>query len=222
MSRPQLYAHPFSSYCQKALTALYENDTPFDLRLLAVGDDAAMAELEALWPLRKFPVLQDGERVVVEATAIIEHLAVHHPGPSRLIPDDPAAAVEVRMLDRVFDLYVSNAQQKFVIDSFREPGQRDPAGVEDARRTLMITYAWLDRRLQDREWAAGGDFSLADCAAGPALFYADWTVPIPDGHEALLAYRARLLQRPSFARCIEEARPYRPFFPLPVPERGRD
>ena len=126
------------------------------------------------------------------------------------------------MLDRGFDLYVSNAQQKFVIDSFREQGQRDPAGVEDARRTLMTTYAWLDRRLQDREWAAGGDFSLADCAAGPALFYADWTVPIPDAHEALLAYRARLLQRPSFARCIEEARPYRPFFPLPVPERGRD
>lgn len=219
MSAPRLYAHPFSSYCQKALIALYENDTPFELRLLAVGDDDAIAELKALWPLGKFPVLKDGERVVAEATAIIEHLGVHHPGRSRLIPDDPAAAVEVRMLDRIFDLYVSNQQQKFVIDSFREDGRRDPAGVEDARRTLLTAYAWLDQRLQGREWAVG-EFSLADCAAAPALFYADWTVPIPDGHEALLAYRARLLERPSFARCVEEARPYRHFFPLSVPDRG--
>lgn len=222
MSAPRLYAHPFSSYCQKALIALYENDTPFELRLLAVGDDAMMAELKALWPLGKFPVLHDGDRVVPEATAIIEHLAVFHPGPVRLIPADPAQAAEVRLLDRIFDLYISNPQQKFVLDSFRGEGLRDPAGVEHARRTLTTTYAWLDRRLQGRTWAAGGDFSLADCAAGPALFYADWTVPIPDEHAALLAYRARLLERPSFARCVEEARPYRAFFPLPVPERGRD
>lgn len=218
----KLYAHPFSSYCQKALTALYENATPFELRMLAVGDQAAFAELEALWPLRKFPVLKDGETVVVEATAIIEHLNAFHPGPTRLIPDDPALAVETRMLDRIFDLYVSNQQQKFVVDAFREAGQKDPAGVEDARRILTTTYAWLDRRMRDRTWAVGETFTLADCAAAPALFYADWTVPIPDDHTALLAYRARLLERPAFARCVDEGRPYRPFFPLPVPERGRD
>lgn len=217
--KPILYAHPFSSYCQKALIALYENDTPFELRRLEVGDEAVMAELRSLWPLGKFPTLKDGETVVVEATAIIEHLAVHRPGPVRLIPDDPAAAVEARMMDRIFDNYVSNTQTKFVIDSIRPVGERDPAGVAEAGRTLDTIYAWLDQRMAGREWAVGDAFSLSDCAAAPALFYADWTRPIPDRFGALKAYRARLLKRPSFARCVEDARPYRPLFPLPVPDR---
>ncbi len=213
----KLYAHPFSSYCQKALISLYENDTPFAFRLLE--DEAAFAELAALWPVRKFPVLQDGERTVVEATAIIEHLAVHHPSPVRLIPDDPAAAVEVRMMDRVFDHYISSPQQKLVADALRPEGDRDPYGVAEAKRMLETAYAWLDERLAGREWATQHGFSLADCAAAPALFYADWSHPIEDRFATLKAYRVRLLARPSMARAVDEARPYRAYFPLGAPDR---
>jgi glutathione S-transferase len=213
----KLYAHPFSSFCQKALIALYENDTPFAFRLLE--GKAAFAELTALWPLRKFPVLQDGDRTVVEATAIVEHLAVHHPGPLRLIPDDPAAAVEVRMMDRVFDHYVSSPQQKLVAGALRPEGDRDPYGVAEAKRMLETAYAWLDERLAGREWATDHGFSLADCAAAPALFYADWSHPIADRFATLKAYRARLLARPSMARAVDEARPYRSYFPLGAPDR---
>ncbi|MNE07367.1 Stringent starvation protein A [compost metagenome] len=213
----KLYAHPFSSFCQKALIALYENETPFEFRLLE--GEAAFAELTALWPVRKFPVLQDGDRTVVEATAIIEHLAVHHPGPVRLIPDDPAAAVEVRMMDRVFDHYVSSSQQKLVADALRPEGDRDPYGVAEAKRMLDSAYAWLDERLAGREWATEHGFSLADCAAAPALFYADWSHPIEDRFKTLKAYRARLLARPSMARAVDEARPYRAYFPLGAPDR---
>lgn len=213
----KLYAHPFSSFCQKALIALYENDTPFAFRLLE--GKAAFAELTALWPLRKFPVLQDGDRTVVEATAIVEHLAVHHPGPVRLIPDDPAAAVEVRMMDRVFDHYVSSPQRKLVAGALRPEGDRDPYGVAEAKRMLETAYAWLDERLAGREWATDHGFSLADCAAAPALFYADWSHPIADRFATLKAYRARLLARPSMARAVDEARPYRSYFPLGAPDR---
>lgn len=213
----KLHAHPFSSYCQKVITALYENDTPFELKMLA--DEASMAELARLWPLKRFPVLEDGDQVVVEATAIIEHLAVHHRGPVRLIPADPTAAVQVRMMDRVFDNYVSNTQAKFVFDAIRAEADRDPYGVAEARAMLDATYAWLDARMEGREWATPHGFSLADCAAAPALFYADWTHPIPDRFGALKAYRARLLARPSFARAMDEARPYRQLFPLGVPDR---
>ena len=213
----QLYAHPFSSFCQKALIALYENDTPFAFELLE--GEAAFAELTALWPVRKFPVLQDGERTVVEATGIIEHLAVHHPGPVRLIPADPADAVEVRMMDRVFDHYVSSPQQKLVADALRPEGDRDPYGVAEAKRMLATAYAWLDERLAGREWATDHGFSLADCAAAPALFYADWSHPIDDRFATLKAYRARLLARPSMARAVDEARPYRSYFPLGAPDR---
>lgn len=213
----KLYAHPFSSYCQKSLIALYENDTPFAFRLLE--GEGAFAELTALWPIRKFPVLQDGDRTVVEATAIIEHLAVHHPGPVRMIPDDPAAAVEVRMMDRVFDHYVSTPQQKLVADALRPEGDRDPYGVAEAKRMLDTAYAWLDERLAGREWATEHGFSLADCAAAPTLFYADWSHPIEDRFATLKAYGARLLARPSMARAVDEARPYRAYFPLGAPDR---
>lgn len=213
----KLYAHPFSSYCQKALIALYENDTPFQFRLLE--DEASFAELEALWPIGKFPVLQDGKQSVFEATSIIEHLAVHHPGPVRLIPDDPAAAVEVRMMDRVFDNYVSTPQQKLVADVLRPEADRDPYGVAEAKRLLETTYAWLDGRLAGREWATDHGFGLADCAAAPALFYADWSHRIDARFETLRAYRARLLARPSVTRAVDEARPYRAYFPLGAPDR---
>lgn len=213
---PALYAHPFSSYSQKVLVALYENDTPFEYRKL---DEAGhMDELAALWPLKRFPVLRDGDRTVIEATTIIEHLAVHHPGPVALIPPDPARAVEVRMLDRFFDNYISTPQQKVVFDALRTGDARDPSGVTEARRGLDAAYAWLERWMAGRHWAAGDAFSLADCAAAPFLFYAHWTQPIADAFANVHAYRERLLARPSFARAVEEARPYRQFFPLKVAE----
>ena len=213
-----LFAHPFSSYCQKALVALYENATPFTYRLLDPNDPATFAEFAGLWPLKRFPLLLDGDRPVAEATVIVEHLALHHPGPVRLLPADPAAALEVRFLDRFFDNYVQTPMQKIVLDALRGPEERDPRGVADARALLDTAYAWLERHLTGRDWAAGA-FGLADCAAAPALFYADWAHSIGEAYPAVRAYRARLNARPSFARAIEEARPYRGFFPLGAPDR---
>jgi glutathione S-transferase len=215
----QFFGHPFSSYCQKALIALYENDTPFVFRLLAPDQAENREAFARLWPIGKFPVLLDGERMVPEASIIIEHLQIRHPGSVRLIPDDPAAALEVRMLDRFFDNYVMTPQGKCVADALRAPEARDAQGVADARRQLDTAYAWLDQHMAGRVWAAGEDFSLADAAAAPALFYADWTHAIAPEFANLRAYRARLLARPSFARAVDEARPYRAFFPLGAPDR---
>jgi glutathione S-transferase len=212
-----LYAHPFSSYCQKVLTALYENGTAFAYRKLE--DAESMAELEKLWPLRRFPVLVDGDRTVLEASVIIEYLELHHPGRVRLLPADPRAALEVRMMDRFFDNYVSTPQQRIVFDRLRPEAARDAYGVEEARRSLVTAYGWLDDIMAQREWAAGGSFSLADCAAAPFLFYADWTHSIDAKFGHVHAYRRRLLARPSFARAVDEARPYRSLFPLGAPNR---
>ena len=215
----KLYAHPFSSYCQKVLMALHENGTPFELRQLDFDDTAMIEEWAALWPLRRMPVLRDGERAVMEATIIIEHLDRNHPGPVRFLPTAPDAALEVRMLDRVFDNYVMTPMQKIVFDRIRPADGRDPLGVADAEALLDRSYRWLDGHLAGREWVAGDGFSLADCAAAPALFYADWVRPIDPAFAHLRAYRARLLRRPSFARAVEEARPYRGLFPGGAPDR---
>jgi glutathione S-transferase len=215
----QLFFHPFSSYSQKALIALYENDTPFTPRVLSPDDPATGAEFARRWPLKRFPILVDGERTILEATAVIEYLEALHPGPVRLIPSDPLAAIDVRMMDRVFDNYVSTPQQRVVHDALRQPEARDAQGVAEARALLETSYAWLDQRMADREWAAHDAFSLADCAAAPALFYADWTHPIDSRFTHLLAYRARLLARPSFARAVDAARPFRPYFPLGAPDK---
>jgi len=214
---PKLYAHPFSSYCQKVLVALYENETSFEYRSLA--DDGAMAELEALWPMKRFPLLVDAGRTVIEASTIIEHLQLYHPGPVRLLPEDAKPALEVRMMDRFFDNYISTPQQKIVLNAIRDETRRDSQGVSDARAMLETGYAWLERVMADREWAAGEYFSLADCGAAPFLFYADWTHPIDKRYTNVHAYRERLLARPSFARAVDEARPYRHFFPLGAPDR---
>ena len=214
---PRLYAHPFSSYCQKVLVALYETGTPFEYRHLEAP--GASEELAALWPMKRFPVLVDGGRTVIEATCIVEYLQLHHPGAVRLIPEDPDAALQVRMLDRFFDNYVSTPQQKFTFDALRPEAQRDPYGVEEARRMLETSYAWLDRHMADREWAATDDFSLADCGAAPFLFYADWTHPIDARYPNVRAYRQRLLSLPSVMRAVDEARPYRSYFPLGAPDR---
>lgn len=213
------YGHPFSSYCQKALIALYENDTPFDFRVLGPEDPAAGEELAALWPMKRFPVLVDRGRTVIESSIIIEHLMLHHPGPVRLIPEDPQAALEVRFLDRFIDNYVMTPQQKLVFDMLRPEAERDARGVADARAMLETAYAWLENHMAGRRWAAGDAFSLADCAAGPALFYADWSHAIDDRFPAVKAYRARLNARPSFAKAIDGGRPYRAFFPLGAPDR---
>lgn len=218
-SRPVLYAHPFSSYSQKALTALYENGTPFEFRLLEGSDTPVMKEFEALWPIRRFPILVDAGRTVLEASTIVEYLDLYHPGPVRLVPEDARAALEVRMMDRFFDNYVSTPQQKIVFDSLREEAERDGRSVAEARAMLDTAYAWLDHLMGERTWAAGDSFSLADCAAAPFLFYADWTHPIGDAFANVKAYRRRLLARPSFARAVDEARPYRSYFPLGAPDR---
>lgn len=215
----QLYFHPFSSYCQKALVALYENAIPFEPQLLEGPDSPASRRLATLWPMKRFPVLVDGERSVVEASCIVEYLGLRMPGPVRLIPDDAQAALEVRMMDRFFDNYVATPQQKIVSDTFRPEAARDAHGVRQAREMLDTAYGWLDSVMARREWAAGDDFSLADCGAAPFLFYADWTHPIGQAHPNVAAYRRRLLARPSFARAVDEARPYRGLFPLGAPDR---
>jgi glutathione S-transferase len=215
----QLYAHPFSSYCQKVLIALYENATPFEFRMLTFGDAEAAAEHERLWPLRRMPVLADDGRVVVEASIIVEYLDLRHRGPVRLVPDDRDAALDVRMLDRFFDNYVMTPMQRIVFDHIRAPEERDPRGVAEARQLLDVAYRWLDGAIAGREWAAGPLFGLADCAAAPALFYADWVHPIGETLANVRAYRRRLLARPSFARAVDEARPYRRFFPPGAPDR---
>ncbi len=216
---PILYAHPFSSYCQKVLVALYENGTPFEWRLLSPDHPQVLQDWAALWPLKRMPVLVDAGRTVIEASIIIEHLGLEHPGPVPLLPAAPRAALEVRTLDRFFDNYISTPQQRIVFESLRPEDQRDPHGVTQARTQLDSAYAWLDQWLDGRTWAAGDGFSLADCGAAPFLFYADWTHRIDPSFARVIAYRQRLLARPSFARAVDEARPYRPLFPLGAPDR---
>ena len=214
-----LYAHPFSSYCQKALIALFENATPYDLRLLEFGDAGIMAEFEALWPIKRMPVLVDGDRTVMESSVIIEYLQSHHPGPVRLIPQDTDNALEARFMDRLFDNYVMTPMQRIVFNAIRPPERRDPQAEDVAGALLDTSYRWLDARMAGRSWACGDDFTLADCAAAPSLFYADWVHPIGEAFRHVRAYRERLLARPSVARAVDDARPYRPLFPLGAPDR---
>jgi len=209
-----LYLHPLSSYVQKAKTAFYEKGIEFEPKMLD-GSDPVAREFGALWPVGRFPVLDDDGTLVFEATSIIDYLDARFPDTRRLVPEDPMMAVEVRMWDRFFDNYVSYPQQRMVYTAIgREPDD----GQDGTRWKAMFdtAYALLDKRMADRAWVAG-DFSLADCAAAPALLYADWTYPIPARFEALCTYRARLLARPSYARALDEARPYRHMFPLGAP-----
>lgn len=212
-----LYAHPFSSYCQKVLMALWENDTPFAYRHLE--DPGVAQELADLWPIGKFPILVDNGRTVVETSIIIEHLDQTYPGPTRFIPDDDPAAMEVRLLDRFFDQYLMNVATGPVGEALRPTPDRLTEEKDRAKTRLETAYAWLELRLAGRTWAAGETFSMADCAAAPSLFYSDWVHEISDNHPNVRAYRARLLARPSFARAVEEGRRYRSYFPLGAPDR---
>ncbi len=211
-----LYSHPFSSYCQKAIVAFYEKGLPFEQRMLE--DAGAMAELKTLWPFGQFPVLKDAERRFAEASIIIERLDRISPA-TPMIPTDPDLALEARFMDRVFDNHLQANQQRIIYNALRPEKDRDPLIVTEARAKLETAYAWLDGVMATRTWAAGEVFTLADCGAAPGLLYAHWTHPIPTHLANLWAYRRRLLARPSYARALDEARPYRDYFPLGAPEQ---
>lgn len=208
-----LHMHPLASYCWKVLVALYEAETPFQ-KVQIDGVPKVNLAYSALWPIAKMPLLQSGALVVPETSIIIEFLQTHHPGSTVLIPTDADAAREVRLWDRFFDLYVHTPMQKFVSDRLRPEGAKDAAGVGEARATLDTAYAMLDRRMAERTWAAGGAFSMADCAAMPPLFYADAVHPYRATHPALAAYFERLVLRPSVQRVIREAQPWLQYFPF--------
>lgn len=219
MNQLLLYGHPFSSYTQKVLIALYENSTPFEFRCIGPETPEHCAEWLRRWPIGLFPLLVDGERNVVETSIIVEYLQLVHPGPLRLLPEDSLAALDVRFFDRFFDLHVMNVTQQAVAGALTGDPVKRRDGLALAEKKLELSYAWLESQLAGRTWATGNEFTLADCAAAPALFYADWTYRIPERCSALRAYRARLLARPSFARAVDEARFFRPNFPLGAPDR---
>jgi glutathione S-transferase len=210
-----LHFHPLSSFCMKALVALYENDTPFTPHLVDLGDEAARTALRTLWPIGKFPVLQDTARneTVPESTVIIEYLAQHYPGRTRLLPADPDLARQTRLRDRFYDLYVNGTMQKVVADRLRPPGRTDPHGAAEAKALLATALTVADREMAGRTWAGGDTFDMADCAAAPALHYANLVMPFGETHKHAAAYLGRLKARPSFARVLAEAEPYRALFP---------
>lgn len=208
-----LYAHPLSSYCQKVLIALYEHGVSFQWKLLSAETPQNSAEFAELWPLQHMPVLTDGERVLRESSIIIEYIDLNHDGGPRLIPEVPAAALDVRFFDRVFDNFVMARQQAIVFDHLRPEGARDPYGVARARERLDLAYGWLESVLTDG-WVVGDTFTMADCAAAPALFYADKTHPLGGRFPRVQAYLERLESRPSIARVRQEARPYWHLFPF--------
>lgn len=209
-----LYYHPFSSYCQKVMIALHERELSCEPHVVNLGDERSKAEFAAVWPYAKFPVLNDDHARVTmpESTLIIEYLDTLSASGKRLTPIDPAHLRAVRLLDRVIDNYIQTPMQKIVADRLRPEGKRDPHGVEEARALLESSYAFLEPRI-NQTYLSGPDVTLADCAAAPALFYAQKVAPFADRYPLLGAYFERMLDRPSFARCVEEARPFREFFP---------
>ncbi|HKN41450.1 MAG TPA: glutathione S-transferase family protein [Sphingomicrobium sp.] len=214
----EYYGHPFSSYTQKVLIALWADETPFDYRMIAPDHPENFEQLRRHSPYGMFPLLIDDGTAVFESSTIIEHLQAHHPGPNAWIPGGEAGR-RVRFLDRFFDLYVMGNMQKAGNDILRPESCRDPYGTDKARKDLHIAYDWLESNLGDGPWAVGEAFTMADCAAAPSLFYADWVEEIGPSRPRLQAYRARLLAHPVVARAVDEGRPYRPYFPLGAPDR---
>ncbi len=211
-----LYYHPLASFCHKVLIALYEAETPFEARLVDLADPTSSAEMLSFWPVGKIPVLRDEARArtVPETSIIIEYLTRHYLGPVPLLPEDAELALQVRLWDRFFDLYVSVPMQKIVVDRLRPEGQGDAFGVEEAKLALERAYDMIELQVQSRLWATGDAFSMADCAAAPALFYAGIVCPFASSHPHTAAYFERLLSRASVARTLAEARPYFHSFPL--------
>ena len=211
----KLYFHPLSSFCQKVLVALYENDTPFEPRIVDLGNATESANFKKVWPIGKFPVLRDDAlgHTIPESSVIIEYLGKHYPGRTRLVPADADLAWQTRLRDRFYDLYVDVNVGKIVTDKLRPAGQNDPFGVQQAKAQLQTAYDIIDREMGTRSWANGEAFSMADCAAAPALFYANLVVPFGETHKNVAAYFDRLMKRPSFARAVAEAKPYFAMFP---------
>ena len=209
-----LYFHPLSSFCQKVLIALYENDTPFTPKIVNLMDETERAEFLKLWPIGKFPVLRDEAKdlTLPESSIIIDYLGTHYPGRSKLIPNDADGAARTRLHDRFYDLYVHDPMQKIVGDRLRPADSKDPFGVAQAKQRIETSYRIMDHQLAGKTWATGEAFSMADCAAAPALFYAKLVVPF-EAHKNVAGYFARLSERPSFARCVTEAKPYFHMFP---------
>jgi glutathione S-transferase len=211
----KLYFHPLSSFCQKALIAFYENDTPFEPHIVDLANEVSNAEFKAIRPIGRFPVLRDeaNDRTVPESSIIIEYLAQHYPGRTQLVPADPELARQTRLHDRFYDLYVNVPMQKIVTDKLRPPGKNDPHGVEEAKRLLLTACGMIEQEMATKTWAMGDAFSMADCAAAPALFYVNLTMPLGGTHRNAAAYLGRLMERPSFARALKEAQPYFALFP---------
>jgi glutathione S-transferase len=210
-----LYFHPLSSFCQKVLVALYENGTQFTPHIVDLADAAAAADFKKIWPIGKFPVLRDeaADRTIPESSIIIEYLDLHHPGRTRFLPPEADLARQTRMRDRFYDLYVNVPMQKIVTDRLRPAGQNDAFGVEQAKAQLQTALGMTDQDMESKTWAMGDAFTMADCAAAPALAYADLVMPFGGTHKNAASYLARLMARPSFARAVEEARPYRALMP---------
>lgn len=209
-----LYIHPLASFCQKVLIAFYENEVVFRSETVDLLDPGSAAKLLARWPVGKIPVLYDAgrDRTVPETSIIIEYVQQHYPGPVPLLPIEPENRLEARLWERFFDLYVSVPMQKIVTDRLRPDNGKDPIGVDEARRTLDTAYETIDSQVDGKRWAIGDHFTIADCAAAPALFYALIVHP-PDGERNLEAYFERLLDRPSMQRTLKEARPFFSMFP---------
>ena len=212
-----LYGHPFSSYTWKALIPLYANGTEFDFRIVDDDHPGNVAVVNSAGPFGKFPVLADGEHLIFEATTIIEYLHLHYPGNEILVPSDPDAAIGMRMLDRVFDNYVMGSMQIVVDEYIRDGKSPDQIRIAEAREKLTRAYAWLEDWLQF--YPSMGQISLIECAAAPSLFYADWVHPIAEEFQRLKRWREYLLALPPVKRCVDDARPWRPFFPLGAPDR---
>ncbi|HEY7457316.1 MAG TPA: glutathione S-transferase family protein [Xanthobacteraceae bacterium] len=211
----KLYFHPLASFCHKALIALYENDTPFEPVIVDLADERSAAAFKAVWPMGRFPVLRDEARgrTIAESTIIVEYLDAFHPGQTRFVPADADRAWRTRMWDRFHDEYVEKPMQKIVTDRLRPEGKRDPLGVEQARAQLGEAYVLLEREMESNPWAIGDEFTLADCSAAPALFFANTVEPFGEKRN-LTAYLDRLTARASFARVLRESEPYFSLFPL--------
>lgn len=205
-----LYFHPLSSFCQKTLIALYENETPFKPHIVDLMDPKVNADFKAIWPIGKFPVLRDDAKglTIPETSVIIEYLAQHYPGKTRLIPADADAARKMRGYDRIFDLYVNVPMQKVVTDRMRPAGQNDGYGVEQAKALLDTACGVVEKEIAGKTWIMGDEFTMADCAAAPGLFYANMVMPLAGKYKNTAAYLDRLMQRPSYARALKEAQPY--------------
>lgn len=210
----QLYSHPLSSYCHKVLIALYEMGITFENKFINPGDPAERDAFLKLWPTGKIPLLVDGGCGVPETSIMIEYAQIHYAPAAQLFPADPATCLEIRLWDRLFDNYVMTPLQAIVAQELREPAARDAQATSTARATLTMAYAMIEKQISGgREWIAGSNFSAADCAAAPSLFYASTLVPF-GGNEHLHAYFERLVMRASVKRVIEEARPWFKYYPF--------